>query len=382
MFVHIPDHFSSKFKFVLKKHPAKAVDRSSIAMVMGGWLFGIMLLVLGVYELLIFLEMSKSNDGSFVIRELSALIIVFIALGLVICSTFSFIRYKKFYFDGKNFHVTYRPAVGVKYSFVEPLKNYTGVRLRVLFKQAGLFNKNRYIIDLYHNDINKVIPLYISTVNKDIRKIWEAYAKMFKMPALSVGDRGLVQRDWQDLNKSVKELAVAKKLPFISGGKMPAPSSINIKETKTETIVKANKMYWDVFSVLYILISVSSFFALVGYGVYLTANGVVDIYKPCLIGAFLVFMLFYFAIKLLYSYELNICYDKIVINKFLFNKHIDEKCIYNDTIKSVELSYNPTIARYDIAVVSDEDITYLKNRLPVADLLWLKDFILRKLIND
>ena len=43
-----------------------------------------------------------------------------------------------------------------------------GVRLRVLFVQSGLFNRSRYIIDLYHKDSNKIVPLYISMKNKEI----------------------------------------------------------------------------------------------------------------------------------------------------------------------------------------------------------------------
>jgi DNA polymerase-1 len=61
------------------------------------------------------------------------------------------------------------------------------------------------------------IPLH----NKNIRKIWENYARIFKLPALSVGDRGLVQREYEDLDKSISELAQAGKLPFIASGKFP-----------------------------------------------------------------------------------------------------------------------------------------------------------------
>lgn len=382
MFIHIPDHFSSKFKFNLRKIPTRSIDRSSIAMVIGGWIFGIMLLSLGIYELLIFLGMDNPNTKSFIIRELSSVIIVFIALGIMISSTLSFIRYKKFYFDGKNFHVTYRPSIGVKHSFVEPLKNYTGVRLRILFKQVGLFNKNRYIIDLYHNDTNKVVPLYISTSNKGIRKIWEDYAKLFKMPAISVSERGIIQRDWQDLNKSVKELSVAKKLPFISSGKSPVPDSIDLESSKSETVIKTRRINWDIFSVFHMFLIVCAILALISSGIYLVVAKITVSHIVWEVGAFLMLVLLGLCAKLLYSYELHILNDRIIIDKTIFGKNISKKIIFNDAIKSVELSYNPTIARYDISIICDDDITNLKNRLPVLDLLWLKDFILRKLINN
>lgn len=179
-----------------------------------------------------------------------------IALGIVIGSTLSIIRYKKFYFDGETFTITYRPAIGVTHRFTEPLQNYAGVRLRVLFTQSGLFNRSRYIIDLYHKDPNKIIPLYISTQNKNIRKIWEDYARRFNLPALSIGDRGLIQRDCADLDKSLKTLAAEQKLPFIASGKLPAPESLSVEEQRTSTVVEPSGIYWDIFSTLFLLIAI------------------------------------------------------------------------------------------------------------------------------
>ena len=51
-------------------------------------------------------------------------------------------------------------------------------------------------------------------------------------------------------------------------------------------------------------------------------------------------------------------------------------------IENVELSYNPTIDRYSLAIISDEKVITLGGRLPVNDLLWLKDFVIRKLIGN
>lgn len=389
MFAYIPDHFSSKFKFVFKKVPAKASDRSSFLMVVCGWISGLLLLALGIYELhmfvfglLIRLAESHNFDWRLILQVLPSFAITIIGVGLILGPTLSFMRYKKICFDGKDFHVIYKPTFGKPYQFSEPLKNYTGVRLRVLFAQEGLFNKCRYIIDLYHMDSNKIIPLYISTRNKDIRKIWEAYATMFKMPTISVGDRGMVQKDWKDLNKSVKELEIAKKLPFISSGKMPAPNSIDIKETKSATIITTNSINWDIFSVFQIIIYFGLIFAIIWGGLYFSNKGLDISYKIWGIAGVLIFFLFYLCTRLLYLNSIHIYNDRISITKTLFNNPISEKIIYNDAIKGIELTYDPTVARYDVIIIDDNDITNLKNRLPVADLLWLKDFILRKLINN
>ena len=81
------------------------------------------------------------------------------------------------------------------------------MRFRVEFFQFGIVNKNRYIIELLHDDPAKIVPLYISTKDKDIRKIWEYYAKKLKMPAVMSTDEGEVYRSIEDLNKPLLTMA-------------------------------------------------------------------------------------------------------------------------------------------------------------------------------
>ncbi len=382
MLVHVPDHFSTKFKFDFSKLPAAVIDRSPLKMTAAGWLFGAMLLILGIFEMFSFITADKSGGQSFLAVEIFAFVIILLALGLIIGATLSFIRYKKFRFDGKEFQITYSPAVGVKHQFTEPLANYTGVRLRVLFIQTGLFNKNRYIIDLYHQDPNKIVPLFISTRNINIRKIWENYARLFKLPALSVGDRGLVQRNCEDLNKSVRELAAENKLPFIASGKLPAPESLIVEEKKNETAIEPNGIYWDAFSTLFLLISIAAVFLLTAGGVYLTIIGTTLPLKYWAFGAILLLMILYFATKLFNTYSLSIDGHKVSVSEMFFGAPVKTESLEADKIENVELSYNPTIDRYSLAVISDDKIITFGSRLPVSDLLWLKDFVIRKLIGN
>ena len=273
MLVHIPDHFSSKLNFNLQKTPVSITDRSSLWLVILGWFFGTLLLCLGVFEMFSFITAEKAEGQSFIVVEIFSFIVIMIAIGLIVASFFSFVRYKKFFFDGKNFTIVYRPALGIKHQLTESVENYMGVRLRVLFVQSGLFNRSRYIIDLYHKDSNKIVPLYISMKNKNIRKIWENYAKMFNLPALSVSDRGLIQRDCDDLDKSLKELAQEQKLPFIASGKFPAPASVIVEEQLKSTSVEPRGIYWDIFSALFLLVAIFSVLLLTAGGVYLTIIG-------------------------------------------------------------------------------------------------------------
>lgn len=382
MLVHVPDHFSSKLHFDLKKSPASVADRSSIWWSFWGCFFGLALLALGMFELLSFFGAEKESGQSLVVVELFAFFIVLIGLGLFIYSIFSFVRYKKFSFDGKEFQIIYRPAVGVKHRFSEPLSNYMGVRLRVLFVQSGLFNKNRYIIDLYHQDASKIVPLYISTSNKNIRLIWEGYAKLLKMPALSVGDRGLVQRDYADLDTSLKDLGKAGKLPFIASGKLPAPESLEITEERTSTIVEPTGIYWDTFSTLCLLIAIAAILLLTAGGVYLTIIGEGFPVKYLIIGGCLFMATVYFATKLFNSYALVIEKDNVIVRKSFMGSELGASALPIDKIENVELNYNPTIGRYNLTLISDEKVVDFPSRLPVADLIWLRDFVVRKLIGN
>jgi len=382
MFVHVPDHFSSKLKFDLKKAPVSVADRSSVWWSFSGCFFGIALLVLGMFELLSFFKAERDNEQSLLLVELFAFGIVLIGLGLFIYSIFSFVRYKKFSFDGKEFHIIYRPAVGVKHQFNEPLSNYMGVRLRVLFVQSGLLNKNRYIIDLYHHDAGKIVPLYISTSNKNIRRIWEDYAKLLKMPALSVGDRGLVQREYADLDTSLKDLGKAGKLPFIASGKLPAPESLEITEEPTATLVEPRGVYWDTFSTLCLIIAVAAILLLTAGGVYLTIIGTGFPVKYLIIGGCLFLATVYFATKLFNSYTLVIGPKDVSVRKSFMGSDLGIQTLEIDKIENVELNYNPTIGRYNLTLISDDKVIDFPSRLPVSDLIWLRDFVIRKLIGN
>jgi hypothetical protein len=254
--------------------------------------------------------------------------------------------------------------------------------LRVLFVQSGLFNKNRYIIDLYHSDNNKIVPLYISTNNKNIRKIWESYARFFELPALSVGDRGLVQRDYEDLDLSIKELAAADKLPFIASGELPAPNSLEITETRLATQITPKGIYWDTFSALSLFVSIAAIFILLGGFVYMSIIGASLPLKYMVLGAILIFAILYFSIKLFRSCVLSLTNDKVIVSDVLLNSTLKKDYLENDKIESIELSYNPTTSRYSLAIISDDKTLSFGSRLPVSDLLWLKDFVIRKLIGN
>ncbi|MBR5598461.1 MAG: hypothetical protein IKW39_00305 [Alphaproteobacteria bacterium] len=383
MLVHIPDHFSSKFKFNLSKVPCVKTDRTSRLRALLGIILGFFMLCLSLFELYSFIKISDTDNRSFIMVEIFALIMTFVALGIIANSIKSSIRYKKFIFNGKDFSIIYRPSSDVKHTFNVALSEYMGVRLRVLFTQFGIFNINRYIIDLYHNDTSKIIPLYISTNDKNIRKIWEEYSRFFKLPALILSERGLVKREFNDLNKSIIELSKEGKLPFIASGKYPNPNSIDIEEQNDAVIIK------PLFNFIYELGCFARFYTFSCFFTLILSFFLITYIKPMILLTY-IFLAFVglFIVSLLAiliqkpSNNIVITDNKLIIEQnifFLFKRNIS---IDTKQVKGIELSYNPKTDKYNIIFTDDKKLISYKGKIPVNDLLWIKDFIIRKLVGN
>lgn len=380
MLVHIPDHFSSKFAFDFSKLPTSHTDRSSSKLAICSLLCGLGLLCLGIFELFSFIKNHGDETQSFVSLEIFAIIVILIALFIIAHGLHSLIRYKKFHFDGKDFRITYRPALGVKHHIVEPLSNYIGIRFRVLYKQTGLIGKNKYIIDLYHKDNSKIIPLYISTKNKNIRDIWENYAKLFKLPALSIGDRGLAQRDFKDINKTLKELSSVGKLPFIASGEMPNPNGITIKNDNNNIRISQIFAHWDIFSSTFVFIALSVMFLLIIGATYLTLIGNSIPVKYWILGITTLVILSTFTAKMFSKSIIDIGKTELSVKDTLFGTITSTYSARIDEIENIELIYNPNIDKYNIAIIHKRGVIVFKNKLNVDNLIWIRDFLIRKVI--
>ncbi len=193
------NHLSHKSEFSIKKLqklPAKISDRTNWRFQLPGIIFGALLFLLGLYEMLNGFRYSNPNVAEIIPQEALPtyqpavaplffdIVFILVGLGISMASVLSYIRYRKFIFDGKNMIIGDRPIFGKKRIVTESIKNYLGVRFRIAFYQSGLINCNKYIIELYHKDPSKIVPLYISTSPEGVRKKWKEYARFFKMPAL------------------------------------------------------------------------------------------------------------------------------------------------------------------------------------------------------
>ena len=116
------------------------------------------------------------------------------------------------------------------------------MRFRIEFFQFGFLNKNKYIIELYHKNKNKIAPLYISTSDKKIRKMWEYYAKGLNLPALIMTDEGMVTRKVEDLDKSLRDLAQDGLIESKYDDRTPLPPSLALVRKRDKTVIKSRTL--------------------------------------------------------------------------------------------------------------------------------------------
>lgn len=381
---------SNRFKLDVRTLPTHAVDRYSRLKALVFFVFAVLLAAFGIYEFINGLRPSETELEKFIGNNhyltlisptLFDIVIIILGVSIAVKMVAAFIRYKKIHFDGDFVRITIRPLLGAKILITEPLYLYKGVRLRTEFLQLGLINKTRYIIELVHKDIEKTIPLYISTSKNNIRKIWESYAKSFRLPAIIVTENDMILKDYHDLDLSIKEQAqkFGWQKDFIQ--KEPAPHSISLKHSGDKTIIKINRAGIDAYSIIgWICLFVFAFLTVYAgkNNEYFSAVTSAEIMIAAYISA--AFVIFYSIMALFRKDKLVIKKDKIVLlHKFImFSAKNDE--LQRDKIEAVEVSSNPASGRSFISLISDDKTLVFGKKLPLRDLRWLQHYIISELI--
>ena len=141
-------------------------------------------------------------------------------------------------------------------------------------------------------------------------------------------------------------------------------------------------IYWDVFSFLFLFIATSSMILLIAGGIYLTFIGSKLPTLYWILGAIVLVGTIHLIIKLFNSYCIELKDNEIIVQDIVLGSVVNYDFIGIDKLENIELSYNPIIDRYNLALISDDKVLTFGSRLPVNDLLWLKDFIIRKLVGN
>lgn len=387
-----PKHYSYKFKFDIEKLPAQKKDRISGRLAFWGLVFGLAFLALAAFEAFALFYYGTedvykfdsptnfSSDEILMQRYVFDSIAFVLGLIIVAVSVFALCRHKTIYFDGENIKITYKTPFCTPKVVTEALYNYLGVLLRVEYYQLGLISRNRYIIELYHQQKDKRVPLYISTSSRDVRRNWEYYSAKLKLPALFMTDHGLISRHHSELNKTLKDMADKWHLNSLYRDNTRVPTTLKCKKTPEKIILKERRLFFDIYTVL-------AFFGVVVLGALAVYAGINYQYILPIIGlGGLSTLMLICGITILLSLVIIFSKDVLVItnNGILLGHNVlflrrDSDFIYKDQIAAVDIGHNPTTERYYLSIISNEQSLIFGKNMPIDDLRWVRGFIIKEL---
>jgi len=388
-----PDHYSYKFKFDIEKLPAIYTDRVAAKISLCGIFSGILFIALGLFELVsYFMDLSDESynfgtpmqataDQVFWFRYSFDAFIFLFGVIIVFLSLSALVRRKTIFFDGDNIRITHKLLFGDEKVETEALYNYLGVLLKVEYYQFGLINRNRYIIELYHKEKNKRVPLYISTSGQGVREIWEYYSEKLKMPALFMTDHGLVSRHHNELDKTLKDMSKRWQLDFLYDEEKNAPASLKYSVKPDRVILKEKRLFFDVYTFLS-LIGLVGLCALMGYCM---ANNQM-ILKHIGFGWFAA-ALCVCALVVLFSLISIFCKDVLIVTKHdlilghnLTFLRMDIEFMPKDEIESIDIGHNPITDRYYLSIISHDKSMIFGKNMPIEDLRWIRGCLIREIV--
>lgn len=388
-----PDHYSYKFKFDIEKLPAIYTDKVSAKISICGIFSGLLFVALGLFELIsYFMDLSEENYNFSTMSQVSAkdifwfrysfdsFILLFGVL-IVFLSVSALLRRKTIFFDGDNIRITHKPLFGGEKVETESLYKYLGVLLKVEYYQFGLINRNRYIIELYHKEKNKRVPLYISTSGDNVRQIWEYYSEKLKMPALFMTDHGLVSRNHNELDKTLKVMSKRWQLDAVYDEEKNAPASLKYKVKSDRVILKEKRLFFDVYTILSLLgiliLGALMVYAGINYQVVLQYIGFGWFVGALVIGILII----------IFSLISIFCKDVLIINKHdlilghnLTFLRMDIEFMPKDEIESIDIGHNPITDRYYLSVISHNKSMIFGKNMPIDDLRWIRGCLIREIV--
>lgn len=384
----VPTHFSNNLELNYKKRKSFLTDRAELKLLWPGIVFGFLLFLLGVYE---WLNVFRGGDTiiptgeNIFYKPLLAvwffdLCFIIVGLGLFLTNIWLYIRYNKYAFLGKKVLIIKRPLWRDKIITEEDLQNYIGVRFRVEFLQSGFLTRNRYIIELFHQNPEKIVPLYLSVSPKGIRRKWKEYAKNFKLPALINTDGGLKKIELKDLNKSVAQQVKSGIIKDVYDSYDRLPRAIAFVRKKDKMVLKVRKVLWDAYNIMawvaiFLVGTVTLFvlFNMPDFGESFCSA----LYTMVILALVVIFI----AIQILFRKE------KLIIKKYkIVNTHkymlfsTKHNQILKKDIEAIEVTENPATGRYFVSIISDDNTITFGAKMSINDLQWIKKFLIHEII--
>ncbi len=385
----IPNHFSNKLELDYKNRKSFLTDRAELKLLLPGIIFGFLLFLLGIYEWL----NGFKTGGEFVIPNTDItnykpflavwffdLCFVIVGLGIVITNILIYIRYNKYKFVEKKVVLIKRPIWHERVVLQEDLQSYTGVRFRVEFLQLGFLTHNRYVIELYHPNSEKIVPLYLSISPKGVRKKWKEYARAFKLPALINTDDGLKAIELKNLNKSISQLVKMNLIKDTYDSYDRLPNTVEFVRKKDKMVLKVRKIVWDAYNLLawlaIFLIGSVVLLVLLNFDSFRQAY-TSTLYIMLIVALSIIFV----AVQILFRKEKLVIKKHKIVNthKYMFfsTKHNE---IFKKDIEAIEVTENPATGRYFVSVISEDNTITFGAKMSIKDLQWIKRFLIHEII--
>ena len=388
------EHYSQKFHFDVHRMPSKATDRFSPLILFFSTFFGIIFCILGAYFLnIVFfsgttdlekhLTKSAIKMHSFVSSQTFGLILLIMGICIIFVSGFYAFRFKKIFFYGDTFIVKDHPIIGTPHSFTEKLSAFSGVRLRLKFCQYGILSRNKFIIELYHKDANKIIPLYISTNPKNIRSIWKEYALKLRLSPIHISEKGMVSHNTSEMDCSFADVAKSWKLPKNFLLEKQHSQNFVCKQKTDKKMIKTSHVIFDLYSTLNILtIFVLSFvmaYAFYNHAViikYIPLNALLVLY------AFVLTLIIYAYLTLVVRDILLIHNGKIIVFRKILGIAFQDTIIPFAALRGIDIFLTPTTGRYALNLVTERRTTTVFSKLSPEDLRWIKGFLICEMTQE
>lgn len=385
---NVPVHFSDKLELDYANREAFLTDRVKLKNLVSGIVFGFLLFLLGIYDgfnmlgegAVIVPAGDVSNYNPVIAAWFFDVCFVVVGLGIFLSNIFVYVRYNKYKFLGQKVLIIKRPLWHDKIVWEESLKNYVGVRFRIEFRQSGFLTGNKYVVELYHPNPQKIVPLYLSTSAKGVRRKWKEYAKHFRLPALIDTCNGLKTIERKNLNKSIGALYRMGLIEDTYDAYDNLPAAITFVRKKDKMVLKVRKIVWDVYNVL-AWIAIGIMTCLSG-AILLNIDSVKHSALSTLYGLFGITLLIVFAaVQILFRKEKLVIKKHKIVNthKYMLFSTKHNQILKKD-IEAIEVTENPATGRFFVSIISEDNTITFGAKMKIADLHWIKRFLIHEII--
>lgn len=253
----------------------------------------------------------------------------------------------------------------------EPLTRYKGILRRSEYHPG---RKNRpaytlYIVELYHEQKKKRVPLYSATKDDGLRTIWEDYCRQLGLPGLEEDGGEIRERQVADLDKTLRELVAEGKLELEFDPSATPPKGMSLSREGELLRIEMRGVRLAVATIMpaIIMTAIASFVA------YFTAG-------PVWVVVFASWLLMFAALAACWSYIVTpvILIGRDSVRRFKKTPwgETQGKTIETAAIESVRIDKAPDSNRQALLLETGTNKLVIGTALPDDALAWLKRCLL------